>query len=374
MNIAIHASNGVSLHQFCVALIQELARKGHTVITIAKKDSFFPLLRAQHITTYDSHSIEDTVGITAAMRYLKRVHRILKQERIDLIHLMTPKAILFVTLLARTMGIKSVCVFTGLGYTFTLPWYHPIRIIAVLAFRVVLLAADRVIFLNNDDMHYFVSRRIVAQKKAHLIRSSGIDLVRHQRAHAGYPTPPCFIFIGRLMRIKGIVRFLEAACTLHMHAPAVHFIVVGSNEYGNRQMLSDDALAHYQSLLGTALECAGHVHDVRPYLQRSSVLVLPTQYREGVPQSILEAMAYALPIIASDVPGCREAVAHNKNGFLVPAMDSAALLRAMRYFVDAPTQIAQMGQCSRTMARTHFAVEIVNRKTIEVYRATGLMV
>jgi len=374
MNIAIHASNGLSLHQFCLSLMRELQRRGHSITAIAKEDSFFSLLKDTGISLHNSRCGEDRIAPIEIIKYIVKIYHILKQEKCALIHLMSTKAILFATILARCMGIKVICVFTGLGHTFTLAHYHPLRIAVILFLRVVLAAAHRVVFLNNDDQRYFVKKRIVIREKTHLIRSSGVDIARYKRGALEYPANPHFIFAGCLMRIKGILRFLRAACAVHEAVAQARFIVVAGNEYGNRAMIRDEELEHYQVLLGDSLKCVGKVHDVRSYLQQSSVLVLPTRYREGVPQSILEAMAYKLPIIATDMPGCREAVINKKNGFLIPPADHDTLVNAMRYFINNPQEIAAMGKRSYEYVCKNFTTEIVNNATIALYRRIGLNV
>ena len=268
--IAIHAASGSALYQFCLPLIDDLARRGHRVITLSKQDSFFPLLEQKGIAAFNTQSTEDKIAIVSIIRYIAAVRRILKQERPHLIHLMSPKAIFFITALARLMHIKTVCVFTGLGYIFTLPRYHPARIAATWGFRIVLKAAHRVVFLNRDDIDYFVRARIVMKHKARLIRSSGIDMQKYQRTGSAYPKIPTFVFVGRLMLIKGVVRFLDAACAIHAGGRAARFIVIGSNRFGNRKMITDEQIAHYRSLLGDAVEFVGHTHDVRQHLTNAA--------------------------------------------------------------------------------------------------------
>lgn len=373
--IAIHAASTSAIYQFCLALIRDLKARNCRVITLSKYDSFFPLLEQKQIATYRTHSGGRRIDPLSILHYLRGVRRILKQEVPDVIHLMSPKAIFFVTVVARLMGVRTVCVFTGLGYLFTRPRYHPARIVATIGFRVVLRAANRVVFLNRDDIAYFVDAGIVRRQKSCLIRSSGIDMQRYARTDPiSYPAIPAFIFLGRLMLIKGVGRFLAAARAVCATGRKAQFIVVGSNASGGRGMISNAQLAHYQRELGTALECVGQVHDIRPHLQRSSVLVLPTRYREGTPQSILEAMACRLAVITTDVPGCRETVIDGRNGFLIPPDDPTALVESIMRIVDEPERIAAMGTESYNIAHANFRAEQVNAETIALYRSIGVAV
>src|SRR5690606_25164520 len=107
----------------------------------------------------------------------------------------------------------------------------------------------------------------------------------------------------------------------------------------------------------------GHV-EVRPWLAKAHVFVLPSYYREGVPRSTQEAMALGRPVITTDVPGCRDTVADWRNGFVVPPRDAAALAAAMRRFLDNPGLIAPMGAESRRIAEERFDAHVQNRKLL----------
>jgi glycosyltransferase involved in cell wall biosynthesis len=113
------------------------------------------------------------------------------------------------------------------------------------------------------------------------------------------------------------------------------------------------------------LEWLGHVPDVKPYLKQTSVYVLPSYYREGVPRSTQEAMAMARPVITTDAPGCRETVVHGVNGFLVPPRDVDALVAAMERFILQPDLIITMGQASRKLAEERFDVRKINRLILQ---------
>jgi glycosyltransferase involved in cell wall biosynthesis len=108
------------------------------------------------------------------------------------------------------------------------------------------------------------------------------------------------------------------------------------------------------------LKWLGRLDDVRPALARAHVFVLPSYYREGVPRSVLEAMAMGRPVITTDSPGCRETVKHGENGFLVPVRETAPLVHAIRRFLDDPPMIARLGQAGRRIAETRFDVHKVN--------------
>lgn len=374
MNICIHAANGVSIHQFCLTLIQRLQERKHHVFAIAKQDDFFSDLQSKHVLVYNSQISEKHIGVRALVRYIRRIRTILKDEKVNLIQLMSPKAIIFIPFFARLLKVKTVCVLTGLGYVYTLPRYHPLRIATSMLYRCTLIFAHVVVFLNSDDIHHFLRWRIVSQRKTVLIRSSGVDTTHYHRRETAYPQQITYLFVGRLMIQKGITYFLQAAWRLRQANRSVRFLVVGNSDYGSQAMVSAQQVERYRRALGESIQFCGLVKDVRPLLGQSSALVLPTYYREGVPQSILEAMSYGLPIIATDMPGCREAVANNQNGLLIPPRNLHALIAAMEYFIDNRQEVARMGRQSRLIVEREFSSHIVDKQTLAAYRKTGVAI
>ena len=370
--VLFHASNGVSVHQFCLPLIRELQQRGCQVAAIARADDFFPLLRKAGITVHDSKTSEDGMGPASLVRYQANLWKIFRSERPALFHCMSPKAIIFSTILARLSGARVVCSLTGIGYAFTLPALHPLRIIVTMLYRIVLPWAHEIILINRDDFAYFRKRRMAPRRKMRLIRSSGVDTARYPKKTTPFPKTVSFIFIGRLLLSKGILYLLQAAAELVRQDCEFSLTIVGSNTYGNAQTISDETLTSYAGKLGTHLRCVGAVTDVRPYLAASSVLVLPTYYREGVPQSILEAMATGLAVITTDSHGSRETIIEERNGILVPPHDVPALTAAMRRFIDQPDLAATMGQAARDLVVEHFSADMVNKQTIETYQRIGL--
>jgi glycosyltransferase involved in cell wall biosynthesis len=179
--------------------------------------------------------------------------------------------------------------------------------------------------------------------------------------------PFTFLLVARLLREKGILEYVEAARLVKAKYPKVRFILLGALDV-NPSSLTQKELDSWVS--EGLLEWPGHV-AVQPWLTQTSVFVLPS-YREGLPRSTQEAMAMARPVITTDVPGCRETVIENVNGFLVPARDSAALAQAMFKFVEQPDLVGPMGQQSRLMAEMYFDGQQKTQDLISILRLAPL--
>jgi glycosyltransferase involved in cell wall biosynthesis len=189
-----------------------------------------------------------------------------------------------------------------------------------------------------------------------MIDGSGINLDRFPQAPVP-PGPPVFLLIARLMADKGIREFAAAAARVRARYPAARFRLVGYYEDHPRAIARDEV--HRWVDAGT-LEYPGPADDVRPHLAGCSVYCLPTTHREGLPRTVLEAMATGRAIVTTDVPGCRETVTGGRNGFLVPPADAGALTGACEAYCQDPGLAGRHGEESRRLAEERFDVHRVN--------------
>jgi glycosyltransferase involved in cell wall biosynthesis len=218
--------------------------------------------------------------------------------------------------------------------------------------------AEAVIVFNPDDGNELKTRGIVRPGQPMIeVAGSGIDLSYY--AKAPLPSgPPVFLLIARLLRQKGLLEYVEAARRLRAKHPGVRVQLLGPLDPNPSGIARAELDAWVRE---GAIEYLGETRDVRPYLAASIVYVLPSYYREGIPRTVLEAMATGRAIITTDAPGCRETVTPGENGFLVPVRDPAALASAMERFVIDRSLAARMGSQSREMAEARFDVHRVNQ-------------
>jgi glycosyltransferase involved in cell wall biosynthesis len=170
--------------------------------------------------------------------------------------------------------------------------------------------------------------------------------------------------VGRLLREKGVREFVEAAAIVRKQLPDVQFLLAGDSDPGNPSSVAPNLVAEWQGRGDVSF--LGHRSDIRELIQAADLAVLPS-YREGMPRSLLEAAACGLPLVATDVPGCREIVSNRINGLLVPPLDSKLLAGAIFELLIDSERRAAMGQRSRAMACELFSQDRVIRETLEVY-------
>jgi glycosyltransferase involved in cell wall biosynthesis len=263
-------------------------------------------------------------------------------------------------LAASSLGIPAIPNVSGLGTAFIRQ--GPLQWLVTRLSRFAFRKAAVVLFQNGDDCRLFVDRGIVRPGKARVIPGSGIDLDRF--APVPQPTGPMiFLLVSRLLGDKGIREYVEAARMLRERLPDARFQLLGPIDEGNRTAIRRDELDRW--IGDGVVEYVGSTDDVRPRIASASAIVLPS-YREGLPRSLLEGAAMARPLIATDVPGCREVVENGVNGFLCAAREARSLAEAMAKLAELPvTQRQAMGAASRRKVQERFSEAVVIRAYLD---------
>lgn len=280
------------------------------------------------------------------------------------------KPVIFGTLAAKIARVpKVVGMLEGLGYTFTeqpkglTKKTKVIKQVQTLLYKVALPQLDTLIFLNPDDPRDLLEQYKIKVKHTEVLGGIGLNLVDYEYSN-NYPKNITFIFVARLLAEKGIHDYIAAAKIVKDSYPNAQFIVLGAIDKEARGALKDSELKHLTE--NKIIEYPGHVNNVSEWVAKSSVFVLPSYYREGVPRSTQEAMAIGRAAITTDVPGCRETVVNGVNGFLVEKWNPQALAEKMIHFIKNPEQVAIMGNESYKMAQEKFDANKVNDRLLSI--------
>ncbi len=369
------AANARSLIANRGDLIREMKALGHHVHALIPEYDFLPEVEELGIT-WDLVQLSRTgMDPKADLRYYRQLRRFMTDWQPDIVYSYSIKPVIYGSLAARASGVPMVAaMITGMGYLFTGESLKQrmLRHVASSLYRRGLAAADRIFFQNPDDLALFRELSIVGpEDEAKITRTngSGINLERFPSSPPPMPPdePVTFLMIARLLQDKGVREFVRAAEMLRSDYPRAQFLVVGPHDTMLPHALPADELEQWK--INGVVSFVGGVKDVRPYLNESSVYVLPS-YREGTPRSVLEAMATGRPVITTDTPGCRETVVDWVNGFLVPVKSAEALAARMKIFLRQPDLIDVMGRNSLSMAEEKYDVRLVNRVILE---AIGLV-
>lgn len=294
----------------------------------------------------------------------------IKQLKPDLVFSYFAKPVIFGTLAAKIAKVpKIIGMLEGLGYTFT---DQPnglssktklIKAIQVFLYKLALPKLDQLILLNHDDKTDLLINNDIEVKETYILGGIGLDLNQYKYSPATKDLPIQFLFIGRLLKEKGIHDFIAAAQIVKEKFPQTIFTVLGGIDEANLGALTQGELTQY--IDQNVIDYPGHVENIAERIKQSHVFVLPS-YREGVPRSTQEAMAIGRPVITTDVPGCRDTVIDGVNGFLVPKWNPQALAEKMIYFIEHPEQVRMMGDQSHKIAIEKFDAEKVNQRLLEI--------
>jgi len=368
--IIIISSFTESLVNFRLDLILYLKEQGFDVYALGPDND-----------TKTIHKL-NSIGVTFKQFYLKRngfnplediksiknLRNIFKEVQPDYILPYTIKPVIYSNIAKKGLPIKSINWITGVGF-----YGNPsksikeklVKQIITIQYQFGLSNNDALVFQNTDDLQLFKDKIILRNSKVFITPGSGINLNRFVHTHSTID-PISFLFVGRLIKEKGVYLFIESAKRIKERYPNTKFVIVGGLDITNPNSITQTEIDELKSL--DVVEFTGNVNNVKDYINQSSIFVLPSMYREGVPRSILEALAVGRPIITTDNVGCRETVIKDYNGILVKKNSVDELVYAMQFFCDNPEKIIEYGINSRKFAEDKFDVKIVNniiKKAIE---------
>ena len=276
-------------------------------------------------------SLERSSGSLAnAWKVARELRSIIERLAPRVVHLVALKVVLIGGMVTRRVpGRRVVAAFSGLGHLFTDGGWKArmIRWLIMPGFRVSLRGESCIaLFQNADDRAVFTIGGIVPERRTALIRGVGVDLAEFAPVPEPEDSLPLVVLPGRILKEKGVCEFALAARRLAESGVAAEYAIAGEPDPENPSSLSAVEIAELSSRYG--VRSLGFVEDMPALLARCAVVCLPS-YREGMPKALAEAAAAGRPLVATDVPGCREAVVDGENGFLVPARDPAALAEAL---------------------------------------------
>jgi glycosyltransferase involved in cell wall biosynthesis len=223
-----------------------------------------------------------------------------------------------------------------------------------------------VVVQNPEDRDALMTLGI-APRRIVMIRGSGVDCNHFRPLPDPDATTVTVALVSRMLRAKGVLDAVAAIRLLRGRGHPVELLLAGPTDPDNRGSLTAEALVSLPADHG--IEWLGRVADVRAVWRRAAIAVLPSTYGEGVPKALLEAAACARPIIASDVPGCREIVRPGETGLLVPPRDIQALAEAIAALAGDPMRRKAMGRAARELVECEFGEDIVASETLAVYDA-----
>jgi glycosyltransferase involved in cell wall biosynthesis len=303
------------------------------------------------------------------LRTIAELRSIYRREKPDIVHHIALKPILYGSMAAvGNRRMQVINAFAGLGYLVSSPSFKARALKRGLwkAFRFLLNRPNSFLLLqNSEDRDLLVAEVGVPQEKTTIIRGSGVNVNEFQ-ATVEAPGVPIVLLSSRMLWIKGISDFVEAAKLLRAKGVNARFVLAGDTDPGSPGAIPREKLQEWQN--AGAVEWWGHQQSMSQLLQQATLVCLPSHGGEGVPKALIEAAASERAIVATDVPGCRDIVRHGTNGLLVPPKNPAALADALAQLLNDASLRAEMGHRGREIAVNEFSEEKVIQQTLALYR------
>lgn len=347
---------------------------GMHVIGVSAPGPFVPEIESWGIRHVPMEHATRSVSPLDDALALPELIRLFRSLRPDIVHTHNPKPGLYGRLAAKAAGVPGIVNTVHGLYAAPEDAWTKKSVVYGLE-RVAATCSQIELCQNPEDLD--VLRHLRVPERRLTLLGNGVDLGRfrpptdasaHEEARAQLGVEPgktVVGFVGRLVWGKGLKELFASAAALAQSHPEVVFVLIGPTDDSKGDALTRDELQAAEALGNVIL--AGHRDDVEALYPAFDVYVLPS-YREGFPRSAMEAAACGVPVIATDIRGCRQVVDHGTTGLLVPLHDVAALTTAISDLVDDPTKRAAMAQASRIKAESDFDDRRVIEITLDAYR------
>jgi len=355
-----------SIINFRGSLIKKLVKEGYKVTAVSSKASKLELEKIKNLgaSYIDIELRHNTISLFKDIVYFLKLRKIIFKLNPNIIISYTMKPVIYSGLaIFFKKNINYYPLITGLGNIFNTKKInlYPIKIILIYLCKIALRNAKILIFQNIDNLQYFKKLKIAPKIKKVIIEGSGVD-IDYFNIEPFTNKNITFLLIARLLKDKGIIEYIEAAKKVKSKIKNINFNLIGWKDYSSNQVdfnyikrNHDDKIINY----------LGSQENVKPFIADSHIYVLPS-YHEGLPRSILEAMAMGRPIITTQVPGCKETVVNNENGFLIPCKNINILVEKMIWFITNKEEISKMGQKSRNIVKKKFSSKKIDNEFIKL--------
>lgn len=365
MKILIVSPKNKTVFNFRGDLIKDMVAKGNEVYVTGPNKDFVDDIMALGVKEFlEVPLVKDNTSIIGDLAYFRKLCEVMKKIQPQLVFAYTIKPVIYGSLAARFCGVKKIYpMVTGLGRVYASESVKTkvVRIITKILYQMAFKGCAKVIFQNGDDVQEFVNGHYLPRSKCVIVNGSGVNMERFYRSDI--PEKPVFLMVSRIIKEKGVLDFARAARMVKKKVPEARFIILGGYDNSIGALKKED-LQEY--LDDGSIELPGEVKDPVSFYGQSSVFVLPSYYREGLPRTILEGMACGRPIITADWTGCREPIEDGVNGYLVPVKKPKELAKKMYRLAVDRDKVLEMSDAAYKTCQEKYEVGIVNRQMREI--------
>lgn len=367
MKILIVSPKNKSVFNFRGDLIRDMIRQGHEIVVTGPNRDYIEDIMDLGVAEFiEVKLVKDNTSIKGDLNYLRSLLSVMRSQKPDLVFGYTIKPVIYGSIAAKLSGVARIyAMVPGLGRVYASSGFKAriIRLITKILYKIAFSACDKVIFQNNDDIQELVQEGYLPIDKTVRVNGSGVNMDRFFRTEL--PEKTVFLMACRILREKGIVEFCEAARMLKHSGVEAQCILLGGFDHSMGALSMEDIQPYIDD---GSIVFPGEVKDPVPIFQQSSVFVLPSYYREGLPRTLLEAMSCGRAIITTDWPGCREPVEDGVNGYMIPVKDAAALADRMQQLAEDRGLLEEMAEAAYETCRQKYEVSIINAQMREVLK------
>lgn len=372
MKVLLFANTDWYLFNFRQSLARALRDAGHHVLLVSPPGPYGEKLRELGYRWEPAPMVRRSLNPIREFSLVQWLRRLIAREQVDLVHGFTIKCAVYGGIAARLERKPArVNAVAGMGYVFisNAPRALVLRPVIRSLFRYALGGErTRLILQNPDDAAMFARAGLVSPSTVRLIPGSGVDcslFAPAQRTSQTRSERFRVLLPARLLWDKGVAEYVEAARLLRGRGIPVDFLLAGEPDMGNPASVPEHLIRAWVN--DGLVQWLGHVDDMPQLFRTVDCVVLPS-YREGLPKGLIEAGACALPLVTTDVPGCREVVTDGVDGLLVPVKNASALADAIGKLQNDAALRRRLGSAARDKALTHFEERSVVERTLDVYR------
>lgn len=366
MKILIVSAKNKTVFNFRGDLVKDMIAHGNEVYVTGPNKDYLEDVMALGVKRFiEIPFVKDNTSVKNDLNYLKQLKKAVKDVQPDIVFSYNIKPVVYGSMAAKAGKVPHIyAMVTGLGRVYGKGGLKNkiLRLITKMLYKRAFKACDKVIFQNSDDVEDLVKDDYLPKDKTAIVNGSGVNLDRFKKSEI--PEAPVFLMVSRIIKEKGVLEFCEAARELKKSHPEAKCILLGAFDSSIGALKPEDIQDYIDD---GSIEHPGEVKDPVAFYEKASVFVLPSYYREGLPRTILEALACGRPVITTNWTGCREAIEDGVNGYLVPAKNSKALTEKMSELCDR-NKVVVMGNAAYNICKEKYEVGIINKQMREIIR------
>lgn len=380
--IALMENFNADFYMFRLPFVKFLRDKGYTVTAIVPPGEYSTKIEESGFHVFEYNLKRNSLNPLATLNLIFSLASYFRKEKFDLLHTFRLQPNIIGTLAAKLAGIPVVINHvTGLGFAFADESIKAriFRLIFYLIYQFVFIFSKKVIVQNPEDIDVLSKLLFNTTKKFQLIKGSGLNadvfspdnvdknIISELKSDLNLTDDNIVVsIITRLIWEKGIAELVETATCLIPRYPHLRFLIVGWSDPENPAHIPNSYIQKHHS---KHLQFLGKRSDIKELLSITDIFALPSFYREGLPRSVLEAMAMQKTIVTTNMPGCNLTVEHGVNGFLILPKDVNSLTQAIEHLIQDKNQLQKMGLKSRQKFIQEFSDQVVYEQILEIYQA-----